>query len=608
MTNQSIHELLRNNIEAYERQEILFHADTRRFLTQTIAAATRKAFRFILLILVFLGVLSALFYAQLPNREEALLIAQNLRFEIDTKRPGHWNAITPVYQPLERLPDHVAELLILAEDRRFRYHPGIDPLALVRAARTGHGGASTLTQQSARMLLGADMTRSYIRKFREALFAVKLEWSLRKSEILEVYLANAYFGSGAYGIQAAAREFFGKNASSLTVLETAVLIAQLPRPARNYKTDRERSVHRGRTLLDEYESRRKDPIPGNQKRIRPGTMERPRIDVASIYDAATREQASVRGCGQRHTIVTTINVEAQIYGELAVSRYVHQFSHRDVSQGALVSVGTDGRILALVPTVDRSLSQFDHSLALRSPASTVKPLVFLAALQALDQQRSSDHRALTAALARSDNDVSKDLVRQLGTKTLERLAAELGFSYEPAPDSGVLGYGLGVGTTTLRDLTGFYATLNGDGEHRVIPFLTWGSISFSSWRFCRRHQPSTVIPTGIDRAALAALQKMLQATVSVGTGRRAQFASGAGVSGKSGTSSRYHDAWFIGHSNGVTTGVWAGNSDNRPMKQVTGGSLPAVTFRNYMANLETVANLNRGVAKEKEVRLASGER
>ncbi|MCB1606185.1 MAG: transglycosylase domain-containing protein [Xanthomonadales bacterium] len=534
----------------------------------------------------------------MPDREQSILMASNLRFVVDDDGES-WRAIAPICADIEQLPPYAPELLVLAEDRRFYWHPGFDLIAIVRVIAGGSGGGSTISQQLARTLVGNDRSNSLMRKLRELAYALKLEWQFSKREVLQMYLNNVWFGSGAYGIESAAREYFGKRASDLTALEAAILIQSLPQPAVNWHSNPARSRERGERLLVAYEQA-EGPLDARSRRISAGQLRRREIDSASLFDSIRREGFPV--CGGRQLLVTTINPTAQIYAELALRRFVYRYRQHGAGNGALISLGRNNEVISMVPTVDRGISQYDHAMvARRSPGSAIKPLIYLAALQAgwrLDQSISAlpfvdsatgwsprnyngrypSRVSLLQGLTHSYNTAAVRLLQDVGMDAVRQLATDLHFEYEPMSD---LGMALGAGTTTLKELVELHSVL-AHGDDRGDAFLLWGAISMNTWTTCDWEQRS---PT--PRLTVSDQQQITRALRNVvvnGTARHAQ-AGALAVIGKTGTSDEYRDAWFIGSTGALTTGIWVGNDSNTSMRGVTGGDAPAEAFSNYMTNM-----------------------
>lgn len=573
----------------------------------------RRLLRFLLAKLIAIILLVAGYAWQLPSREQTLVMATNVRFRIDGAAEN-WRAIAPVYQSLDQLPEHVERLLTTSEDRRFYWHPGVDPIAIGRALWTGRGGGSTLTQQLARTLAGNDRSQSLWRKFKELVYAVKLESDFSKHEIVEMYLNNVWFGSGAYGIENASREYFGKHSNTLTALEAAILIRTLSQPSVNWHSNARRSKQRGEALLATMEQQFK-PTDASQHRIKPGPLERREIDVASLLDSIRRE--GYPDCGDHQLIVTTINPTSQIYAEVAVRRGVAKYRSRGVTNAALISLGSSREIVAMVPTVDRRLSQYDHAMvARRPPGSAIKPLIYLAALQngwTMDQTISAaryvdttigwaprnydDHYpervTLREALAQSYNTAAVRLLQAVGPEKVRKLASELGFNYDYGVEN-ELDMALGAGTTTLQELADLYAAIAAKGRAERS-FLVWGAISQETWGVCHWRSGGQSIPADGSGHAYEAVLGAMRNVIQRGTGQLAQVGEEL-VYGKTGTSDEYRDAWFIGGIGAEVTAVWVGDDRNRQMVGVAGGTAPAEIFHQVLiqsADIRRAATSNR---------------
>jgi penicillin-binding protein 1A len=507
-----------------------------------------------------------------------------------------------------RLPESLVQALVATEDRRFFSHFGIDPISIARAAlvnlqagRTVQGG-STLTQQLAKnVFLSAE--RSYSRKIQELLLSFWLEHRFSKQEILAIYLNRVYFGAGAYGVDAAARKYYGRPVEDLTAYQSAMLIGLLKAPSRyNPAVDRELSEGRTKQVLlnmadagylTEAEALR---IASKPAAIRGAAG----VSRNHRYFADwARERASGYagpGGGDR-TIRTTLDLRLQRLAEQAVAEGMKRGVKKGVRQVAMVVMSPDGAVRAMIGGRDYGASQFNRATqALRQPGSAFKPFVFLAALEAgyqpetpvtdaalaIDgwQPRNFDGRfrgevTLEDALADSLNAATVSLSEAIGRRRALSVARRLGLT-ATLPDQPSLA--LGSGEVTLLEMTAAYAAFANHGRF-VTPYAIEAIGTTAGGTIYAR--PETNAPEVVDARAVSDLNRMLQSVVERGTGKRARIDRPA--AGKTGTSQGFRDAWFIGYTADLVAGIWVGRDDASPMDGVTGGSLPAEIWAAFMS-------------------------
>lgn len=507
------------------------------------------------------------------------------------------------------LPPYVSAAVLSIEDRRFYDHFGIDPIGLGRAmlvnieARRWVQGGSTITQQLAKNLfLTPDKTLR--RKGQEALMALWIERKFTKDEILSAYLNRVYFGSGAYGIDAAARTYFGKAAQDLTLWESAVLAGLLKAPSR-YSPGSNPALARERAKVVIAAMERAGYI---DKGMKVQELKEAKMRLAgSSTDGLNRYFADwvidqidsyVTTASGDLVIRTTLNPQLQA---LAESRQKALFStlkpDQKISQTALVTLGLDGAVLAMIGGTDYTESQFNRATqAVRQPGSSFKPFVYLAALEAgyrpndiLDdsplkigkyQPKNYNNKyygpvTLTDALALSLNTATVRLLQNVGLAALLDTVQRLGFTRKFKAE---LATGLGAGEATLLEMTSAYAVI-ANGGRAAWP---WAVLSIEDAKgnviYTRESMGQLRMFTQRD---ISALDSMLVQVLARGTGQAAQLSRGH-TAGKTGTSQDYRDAWFIGYTNRLITGIWMGNDDNSPMEQVSGGKYPARLWHDYM--------------------------
>ncbi len=520
------------------------------------------------------------------------------------------------------------QALIAAEDRGFRDHQGIDPRGLVRALdnnlRGGSTqGGSTITQQ---LVKNSYLTseRTYARKVREALLAVKLDRRSDKDEILERYLNTVYFGRGTYGIEAASQVYFDTTAAELTTPQAALLIGLLRAPER---ADPERDPDVARQRRDSVIDALFEV--GDITADEAALANASEIDTIPIRSSVTltagvgahvvewiRQQAieefgaeAVYGGGL--TIHSTIDLDHQRVAELSVAA---SLGEPDDPQAALVSVDPDGAVRAHVGGRDFEELQVDLARGAdgggsgRQAGSTFKPVALAAAFEDRTATLATTYPApaqltleppggpwtvrnaggagfgvldLAEATARSANTVYAQLMLDVGPERVVTEANELGITTDLAPDPSLV---LGTGAVSVMDMTSLYSTFARDGE-RIDPFVI-DRVTDADDRviFEPTRERRQVLETGAARAVTAALRQVIES----GTGTAARLDRPA--AGKTGTTQNNADAWFAGYTPNLTTVVWMGypEGSERPMsdvrgRAVSGGTFPAEIWQRYMA-------------------------
>lgn len=516
---------------------------------------------------------------------------------------------------IKDLPEDVYDAVLAIEDRRFYYHFGVDPLGLMRAVFTNvvEGevvqGGSTITQQLAKNLF-LTSERSLERKLQELVLSLWLEMRFTKDEILSAYLNRVYYGSGAFGIEAAARVYYDRPAKDLTLYQSAVLAGLLKAPGR-YAPHRnpERADKRARVVLQAMEDsgyitekERKAALADkdNKAVVKSGGAQQYYadwiIEQVDSYAGDTTQDLVVK---------TTYEPLVEGYAETAFNKIMADAASRRASQGAVVVMRSDGAVLAIIGGTDYSKSAFNRATqAKRQPGSSFKSFVYLSALSkgvgperlVLDAPfetggyRPSNYDGkyrgpvtLADALRLSLNTATLRLAEYVGIGSVVDVARRAGISAELEPN---LSLALGSSEVTLLDITGAYATFARMGEVNE-PYAITEIISSKDKKVLYNRERDEPFYRGSQRfnsGVIAQLRGMLYGVVCCGTGTGARIPAGAWgqVMGKTGTSQDYRDAWFIGFNDDIVTGVWMGNDDNKSMKQVTGGTLPAPLFRDIM--------------------------
>ena len=519
------------------------------------------------------------------------------------------------YIPLDLLPRHVTDAVIATEDQRFYDHHGVDPLGLVRAAfinlrqgRTVQGG-STLTQQLAKNLyLSHD--RTFARKLEEFTLALWLESRLSKADILELYLNRVYLGSGAYGIDAAARRYFGKSARELSLGQSAMIAGLLKAPSK-YSPLTNPAIARARARLvlsqmqeagfitEEQEQKAAEEVSHSFERSqRAAPLE---ADYAIDYVMERLAPAFVMGlAAQTSGLVVETTLDPGL--QASTSRIVEQIidargTELHAGEAAVVVMERDGALRALVGGRSYSDTQFNRAAkAMRQPGSAFKPFVYLAALEAgytpdtlvndipvkigswtprNDNGEYLGEMPLRMALAKSVNSVAARLTAEVGPARVASLAKRLGIRTPLAKDATIA---LGTSEVSLLELTGAYNVIANGGQ-AAEPYVIRQVRGLNGKVLFARNVPAP--RQLIAPAHTLAMHDMLSTALRDGTGRRAALPSEA-AAGKTGTSQGFRDAWFVGYGAHLTAGVWTGNDDGSPMNHVVGGTLPAEIWRQVM--------------------------
>lgn len=508
---------------------------------------------------------------------------------------------------LKQMSPYISEAVIAIEDRRFYSHFGIDPIGLARAMLTNltggrfSQGGSTITQQLAKNLF-LTPDRTLERKVQEVLLALWLEQKHSKDQILEMYLNRVYFGSGAYGVEAASRRYFGKGARDVSLAEAALLAGLLKAPSRlSPARDPKAAEERSQLVL----AAMRDEGMVNGKELA-GAMSAPATRAPSYWtgsenyvaDTVMEELPDLIGDVRGDIVVdTTIDLTLQKLAEKSIRRLIDQNGKKlNVSQGALVSIDNSGAVRAMVGGYDYSTSQFDRaSEARRQPGSAFKPFVYMAALEDGRTPDSVRNDApvrignwtpanfggkyygkvtLATALAKSLNSVAAQLAMEVGPKAVVEAARRMGID---SPLQANTSIALGTSEVTPLELTSAYVPFANGGYRPQVHFIRriTGADGKLLYSFDGGSAPRVVSPQVVGM-----MNSMMAGTVRSGTATKAAF--GWPSAGKTGTSQNSRDAWFVGYTANLTTGVWFGNDDGAPMKKVTGGALPAQAWHEFM--------------------------
>ena len=502
---------------------------------------------------------------------------------------------------IDDIPQVMKDAMVSVEDRRFAYHPGVDVIGIGRAIfTTASGGGrlratSTITQQLARNIFLSN-SRSYTRKIREGILALAIEQKFSKDQILELYLNKVYFGGGAYGVDSASRKFFNHDATTLSLAEAAIIAGLVKAPSRYSPTaDSEAAIGRAGVVLQ---------VMQDVGTISPAQAAD--ADLEAVKFAPEKGQNSVRyftdwalpqldtlieGNDEPIVVWTTLDLNMQRAGTNAIQAYVP-----GGAQGALVALDRDGAVRAMVGGTDYVTSNYNRATsALRQPGSAWKLFVYMAALEAgykpedivtdapitiggWTPRNSGGSYAgdisLRTAFAYSKNTVAARIGEDVGTSTIANMARRFGIT---TPITTLPSMVLGSSEVRVIDMVRAFAGVSSGGV-AIAPYgIT--KVTTSKGEVLYQHEADlsqVLVPPYVT----AGMTDLLQTAVNVGTGRAAQI--GRPVAGKTGTTNSNKDGWFLGFSSGITTGVWMGRDDARPVGGLQGGTAPARAFAAFM--------------------------
>ena len=504
----------------------------------------------------------------------------------------------------DEIPTVMKNAMVAVEDKRYRSHIGVDPLGMARAfkVRITKGrwtqGGSTITQQLARNIFLTN-SRTFGRKIREAILALAIERRFSKDQILELYLNRVYFGGGAYGIDAASRRFFGHSADQLSLSEAAIIAGLVKAPS-NYSptADAEAARSRASVVLD---------LMLEQDRISPADAAAARPDEVKLVPALAKDQNSFRYftdwvLPQLDTLIdesvepievwTTLDPNMQKVADRAINANTPAGA-----QGALVALDRDGSVRAMIGGRDYVKSIYNRATqATRQPGSSFKLFVYLAALEAgykttdtvpdepitingwsprNNSRNFAGDVTLREAFARSINTVSVRLAQEVGFRSVANIAQRFGIT---TPVNTHPSMALGSSDVRLIDMTRAYAAVARKGVS-VTPYGI-RRVTTAKGELLYQHEVDETRVLVAPHVA-AQMTDLLQAAVMTGTGTAANI--GRPVAGKTGTTTSNKDGWFLGFSSGLTTGVWMGRDDARPIPGLQGGRAPARAFHDFMA-------------------------
>ncbi|AYJ86625.1 PBP1A family penicillin-binding protein [Sphingomonas paeninsulae] len=554
--------------------------------------------------LIALIVAVAIAYSSLPSYSELKSSPNGQMIRVHAIDGTVLVSIGPSYGQwlsIDQIPDTMKTAMVAVEDRRFRSHPGVDPIGIVRSIQvrltsgTWRQGGSTITQQLARNVFLTN-NKTWTRKIREIVLALAIERKFSKDQVLELYLNKVYFGGGAYGVDAASRKFFGHPANALSLGEASIIAGLVKAPS-NYSPSADASAAVGRAQVVLGIMRDHGDITAKQAE-----------DAApeSVALAPEPKQNSVRyftdwALPQLDTMIdessepievwTTLDLNMQRQADDSIRANTPQGA-----QGALVALDRDGAVRAMVGGKDYVASIYNRATqAVRQPGSAFKLFVYLAALEAghtpadmmvdepVDIQgwkpRNSSRKFsgeinLRTAFAYSVNTIAAKLGAEVGTSAIADMARRFGISTPINTHPSMV---LGTSDVRLIDMTRAFASVSGNGV-AVAPYGIL-KVTTGAGKLLYEHQSDTSHVLVSPQVA-AEMIDLLQTAVNTGTARAAQI--GRPVAGKTGTTSSNKDGWFLGFSSGLTTGVWMGKDNADSIPGLQGGRAPAQAFAQFM--------------------------
>ena len=503
------------------------------------------------------------------------------------------------------LPKNLINAVIVTEDKRFFFHPGVDLKGIARAAyvnlkaRRIIQGGSTITQQLAKNLF-LTPERSFTRKLHELILSFWLEMRFSKEQLLSIYLNRVYLGSGTYGVQAASEKYFNKKVEELNLYECALIASLLKAPSK-YNPISNKKLSRERTAKVLENMRRNNLI--SKKKVDEAKLSNREYDKFTSAPKSTRYfidwllprvKSYLGEINEDLIIRTTLDVKLQEIAESSVNSITSKYTSAD--QSALVALDLKGGVMAMVGGRDYGDTQFNRATqAQRQPGSAFKLFVYLAGLkegygpkdEIVDSEININgwspknykkeylgEISLVDAFSKSINTVAVKLSENIGRENVIKMARSLGIS-SPILNSPSLA--LGTSEVNLLELTAAYDVLANKGNGVLVHGIRSIENTEGKTLFIRKgNGPGKVL----DADLVSIMTRMMENTIEVGTGKNAKLNRPA--AGKTGTSQSLRDAWFIGFTSDLVVGVWFGNDDDSPMKNITGGTAPAILWSDFM--------------------------
>ncbi|MDR0449300.1 MAG: PBP1A family penicillin-binding protein [Rickettsiales bacterium] len=587
----------RHALLPFARGRGLFRAAFR-VLSPIVMVGSLAVFGYLMIVLAQMPSLDAMLT---ETRTPAIIIVDKNGYEIRSVGRLMGDPITT-----KSVPPYVWQSIVATEDKRFFEHGAVDPHGLSRsvlkniaAGRVVEGGSSISQQLAKNLFLG--YKRTFSRKLQELILAFWLEERFSKEQILDLYMNRVSLVKGMRGIDAAARDLFMKTADELTLSESAMITAMLKAPTTYNPMRRpENAKRRAKIVLGALKDQKYISAADYDKALAQIENYKPAVrqdeNIYRYFADFVIDDVQSRFGGNINSdmiVHTTLDSRLQQRASGILAKKIQASADKSVSQGAVVAMAEDGAILAMVGGVDYQASQFNRSIAPRQPGSAFKSVVYLVALEkgklptdiVVDEPfsigdynpKNYDERyygslSLSSAFAKSVNSVPLKLTQEFGLDNVLKMASRLGVGTKLRREYSTI---LGASEMTLVELTTMYAAIFNGGKS-VIPYaVSFITDSYDNVIYSRiPSKPAQLL----GAHTIAEMNIMLAEVVKSGTGRRA-YVAGRTRGGKTGTSQNSRDAWFIGATDKMTIGVWVGNDDYTPTKNITGGTLPAEIFK-----------------------------
>jgi len=547
--------------------------------------------------------------ATLPDFSKAVYVERRPGVKIlaqDGRELTSYGSLFAEPVSVDNLPSYVPQAIIDTEDRRFYKHGGFDYIGFMRAMavnlikRRYAQGASTLTQQVAKNLF-LTRDKSVKRKVQEFILARWLEKHFSKKQILDIYLNRVFFGSGAYGLNTAAKRFFNKKAKDLNLHEAAILAGALKAPSRyNYLKNKKEALKRAEVVLslmqragtiteEQRKAALKQPVGKSNNQNILGIRYFGDYIMAQLPDLIDDYQDDLY-------VNTTLDYDLQQRAEYILRKHIRLHKKDNITQGAVVVLDRNGAVKAMVGGFDYNKSQFNRATqALRQAGSSFKLFVYLAAFEKgfnEDELLSDEpvkigqwepqnydknfHGAVTLkqAFAQSLNVATVDLATYLSLDDIISEALKLGITTKIKREPSII---LGASEVKVIDMAAAYS-VTANGGYAVFPYAVTEIADTDSEKLYQYSAPYR--EKVIGDYALEKINVLQREVVLNGTGKKARSVKEA--RGKTGTSQNYRDAWFIGSNDKYTTAVWLGNDNNSPMNKIGGGTVPTEIWAEIM--------------------------
>lgn len=554
-------------------------------------------------------------FRDLPSIDKLDSVSRTRRVTILDNRDSilaTYGDIYGYYVTYYEIPRNLRNAVLATEDRKFFSHFGVDILGIIRAAyanfragRTVQGG-STITQQLAKIVF-LKPQRNIQRKLQEALLAIELEMKYTKEQILAIYLNRVYLGAGLYGIDSAAKYYFGKNVQDLNLYESAIIAGLLKAPSKFSPTNNaELTGHRAYQVL--------------QNMLEEGYINKKQLDYAlstpvvlntSMLGSVRRDyftnwiyeqlDSYVPDSDQDVVVKTTLDSKIQNVARSVLNSQLKEIDEkRKVEQGASVVLDRTGQILAMVGGKEFKGSSFNRvTQAMRQPGSSFKVFVYTTAMEQgyvpedLIEDKQISYGAwspknfnkdflgtipLEEAFTKSINTVAVQLANAVGVDNVVKTAHRMGIHSRLDRN---LALALGVSSVTLLEMTASYGAIANNG-YVVEPYAIQYIMDKKTGDYLYV-KPNNEPVRAISEDAASKMRYLMEKTVEVGTARNVK--SDFKIGGKTGTSQDFRDAWFIGYTDKFLIGIWLGNDDYTPTKYVSGGTYPAIIARNILRKI-----------------------